>query len=117
VLAGIVCGLAWGAGLRGFMAVAAEPDSTVAWLGTFGVVLLASAVVGGLFGWAEHLRRTGGGRRLRRLALAPLAFAIDPAALMVVLPAMAGGYALSGRGSRRAQWTTAVCALLPVRPS
>lgn len=114
VLAGIVCGLAWGAGLRAFMAAAAGPDSSVGWFGTFGIVLLLSAVVGGLLGWAEHLRRTGVGHRLRRLALAPLLFTVDPASLVVTLPALAGGYALSGRGSRRARWTTGVCALLPV---
>jgi hypothetical protein len=33
---------------------------------------------------------------------------------MVTLPALAGGYGLSGRGSRRARWTTGMCALLPV---
>lgn len=114
VLAGVVCGLAWGAGLRGFMAAAAGPDSTVSWLGTFGFVLLLSAVVGGLLGWAEHLRRTGDGRRLRRLAYAPLLFTADPASLVVTLPAMTGGYALSGRGSRRARWATGACAFLPV---
>ena len=114
VLVGGVCGLAWGAGMRAFMAAAAGPESRVSWLGTFAIILLISAVVGGLLGWAEHLRRTGDGRRLRRLALAPLLFTIDPASLVITLPALAGGYALSGRGSQRARWTTGACALLPV---
>ncbi len=114
VLVGVVCGLAWGAGMRGFMAAAADPPSQVSWLGTFAIILPISTVVGGLLGWAEHLRRSGDGGRLRRLALAPLLFTVDPASLMVTLPALAGGYALSGRGSRRARWTTGVCALLPV---
>lgn len=115
VLVGVVGGLAWGAGLRGFMAAVAGPDSTVGWLGTFGIILPLSAVVGGLLGWAEYLRRTGGlhGRR-RRLTLAPLAFTVDPSSLVVTLPAMAGGYALSGRGSRRARWAAGACAFLPV---
>lgn len=114
VLAGVVCGLAWGAGMRAFMAAIAGPESQVSWFGTFGFVLLPSALVGGLLGWAEHLRRTGDARRLRRLAFAPLLFTVDPASLMVTLPALAGGYALSGQGSRRARWTAGLCALLPV---
>lgn len=114
VLVGVACGLAWGAGMRAYMAAVARPESRVSWLGTFGIILLLSAVVGGLLGWAEHLRRSGDGRRLRRLALAPLLFTADPASLVVTLPALAGGYTLSGRGSRRARWTTGVCALLPV---
>jgi hypothetical protein len=115
VLVGVVCGLGWGAGMRAFMAVAAGPDSQVSWVGTFAIILPISTVVGGLLGWAEHLRRTGDERRrLRRLALAPLLFTADPASLVVTLPAMAGGYALAGRGSRRALWTNALCAFLPV---
>lgn len=114
VLVGAVCGLAWGAGMRAYMAAVAGPESQVHWFGTFGIILLLSAVVGGLLGWAEHLRRTGDGRRLRRLVLAPLLFTADPASLVATLPAMVGGYWLSGRGSRRARWTTGVCALLPV---
>lgn len=113
-IAGIVCGLAWAAGLRAFMAASAGPDSTVGWVGTFGFILLPGAVVGGLFGWAEHLRRTGPAPRLRRLVAAPLLFTPDPASLVLTLPAMAGGYALSGRGSRRARWASGLCALLPV---
>ncbi|MFC5141470.1 hypothetical protein ACFPK1_24755 [Actinomycetospora rhizophila] len=35
----------------------------------------------------------------------PLIFAIDPSALLLVLPAMAGGWALAGRGTpRRRRW-------------
>lgn len=94
---------------------AAGPDSTFSWLGTFGAILLPGAVVGGLLGRAEHLRRTGGRRGRRGLILAPLVFAVlDPAALMAVLPAMAGGYALSGRGTRPSRWAATAVALLPV---
>lgn len=116
VLVGVVCGVAWGAGLRGFMAAAAATDETsqVSWLGTFAIILPISAVVGGLLGWAEHLRRTGDPRRLRRTRFAPLLFTVDPASLVVTLPALAGGYALSGRGSRRKRWILGGCALLPV---
>lgn len=116
VLVGVVCGVAWGAGLRGFMAAAAATDepSQVSWLGTFAIILPISAVVGGLLGWAEHLRRTGDPRRLRRTRFAPLLFTVDPASLVVTLPALAGGYALSGRGSRRKRWILGGCAVLPV---
>ncbi|MDD7940399.1 hypothetical protein PHK61_18395 [Actinomycetospora lutea] len=106
VAAGVVCGIAWGAALRGFMAAVAGPESVVSWLGTFGFILLTSAVVGGLLGYAEHRRRLG--RPGRRLTLVPLIFALDPSALLLVLPAMAGGWALAGRGTPRGQrlaWT------------
>jgi hypothetical protein len=117
VVVGVVCGLAWGAGMRGFMAAAANMDapsaSEVSWLGTFAIILPISAVVGGVLGWAEHLRRTGGCKR-RIHTLAPLLFTVDPASLVVTLPALAGGYVLSGKGSRRARWTLGVCAVLPI---
>jgi hypothetical protein len=115
VLVGVVCGLAWGAGMRGFMAAAATMDgaSEVSWLGTFAIILPISAVVGGVLGWAEHLRRTGGCKR-RIHTLAPLLFTVDPASLVVTLPALAGGYVLSGKGSRRARWTLGACAVLPI---
>jgi hypothetical protein len=114
VLAGVVCGLAWAAGMRGFMAQAAGPESVFSWFGTFGILLPAGALVGGLFGRAEHLRRTVAFPRGRRLTLAPLVFAADPFALILVLPAMAGGYALAGRGSRRGRWAAAASTLVPV---
>lgn len=116
VLVGGICGLAWGAGMRGFMAAAAGTDSpsVVSWLGTFGIILPISAVVGGLLGWAEHLRRTGDTRRRRLTRFAPLFFTVDPASLVVTLPALAGGYVLAGKGSRRARWALGACAMLPV---
>ncbi|GLZ47905.1 hypothetical protein Acsp06_40900 [Actinomycetospora sp. NBRC 106375] len=109
VAAGVVGGIAWGAALRGFMAALAGPASVVTWLGTFGFLLLPSAVVGGLLGYAEHRRRRG--RPGRRLTLVPLIFALDPSALLLVLPAMAGGWALAGRGTptrRRLAWASTV---------
>ena len=129
-LGGLV-GLAWAAGLRGFMAQIAGSESEVTWVGTFAWILLPGVVTGMLLAWAEHLRRTGRGRRRRWLALAPLTFAavlvpglIDPAtflaagvgggALGVPLMAMAGGYALSGRGRVRARGACALVALSAV---
>jgi hypothetical protein len=113
--AGAVCGLAWAAGLRGAMAALSGVDSNVTWAGTFVWILLPGAVVGILLGWAEHIRRTGGRRRWRWLALSPMLLAAalfsDPAglallleeglgggALAVPLLGMLGGYALSRRG-------------------
>ena len=125
MLIGALCGLAWAAGLRGFMAEIVGSSSTVSWYGTFGEVLAPGAVTGMLLGWAEHLRRTGGRRGWRWLACAPLAFLVvlaqpgqieelltggfGGAAIAVPLLAMAGGYALSGRGQA---WGRVVCGLL-----
>ena len=123
VIGGGVCGLAWAAGLRGFMAQIADPSS-VSWSGTFGYILLPGLAIGMLLGWAEHLRRTGGRRGWRWLALSPLLFTavlfsegplgplgiledgIGGAAIGVPVYAMAGGYAVSGRGPR---WARALC--------
>lgn len=114
VAAGAVSGLAWASSLRGFMADAAGADSAFSWFGTFGAILLPGAAVGALLGWAEVLRRRDH-PRARLLALSPLVFAVlDPVALIVVLPAMAGGLVLAGRGSRPARWIAAPLALLPV---
>lgn len=126
VLAGGLCGLAWAAGLRGLMAQIADVSS-VSWSGTFGYILLPGLVIGMLLGWAEHLRRAGGRRGWRWLALSPLLFAailfsegplgplgiledgIGGGALGVPLYAMVGGYALSGRGPR---WGRVLCGAL-----
>ena len=127
VLLGGLLGLAWAAGLRGFMAQIAQGDSSVSWSGTFAYVLLPGLLVGLLLGWAEHLRSTGGRRRWRWLALSPLLFAavlfsqgplgllgifengLGGGAIGVPLLAMAGGYAVSGRGPR---WGRLACGAL-----
>jgi hypothetical protein len=126
VIAGGTCGVAWAAGLRGFMAQITV-DSSVSWAGTSGYILLPGLMVGMLLAWAEHLRRTGGRRGWRWLALSPLLFTavlfshgpfqvlgifedgIGGGALAVPLYAMAGGYALSGRGPRGGR---AMCGVL-----
>lgn len=125
---GGACGLAWAAGLRGFMAQITE-DSSVSWSGTFGYILLPGILVGALLGWAEHIRRTGSRPGWRWLALAPLAFTavlfsegplgvlgifengLGGGALGVPLYAMAGGYAISGRGPRSGRVVCGVLAL------
>ena len=131
VAIGGICGLAWAAGLRGFMAQVAM-ESHVSWYGTFVQILLPGIVTGMLLGWAEYIRRTGGRRRWRWLSLAPLAFpifivaspevigdlfkgqfpftgGIGGGALALPLFGMAGGYALSGRGPK---WARALASLL-----
>ncbi|HSK59474.1 MAG TPA: hypothetical protein VK935_10510 [Actinomycetospora sp.] len=112
VAVGVLVGVTWAAGLRGFMAMVAGATSTVSWLGTFGFLLPPAALVGGLLGRAEHRRRVAG--EPRRRVLAPLVFALDPSALILVLPAMAGGWVLAGRGSRRGRWFAGTAAFLPV---
>lgn len=125
-LLGGLCGLAWAAGLRGFMAQIVHEDSRVSWSGTFGWILLPGLAIGLLLGWAEHVRRTGGRPGWRWLALAPLLFAailfsnpldmlqifedgLGGGAVGVPLFGMAGGYAVSGRGPL---WGRLVCGLL-----
>ena len=63
---GAIAGLSWAAALRSYMAQLAGPLSHVDWLGTFVLILLPGVLVGAALGWAEHLRRTGGGRGWRR---------------------------------------------------
>ncbi|XAS69212.1 hypothetical protein V3C33_08160 [Micrococcaceae bacterium Sec5.7] len=112
-IVGAVCGLAWASSLRGYMAEVAGAGLTVDRLGTFGLILLPGAVAGALLGWSEYLRRSGGARGWRWLALAPLAFLAvfaSPDAIValvttgngggaveVVLVGILGGYALSSR--------------------
>ena len=132
VLLGGLCGLAWAAGMRGFMAQLVQENSTVSWSGTFGYILLPGLLIGLLLGWAEHLRRSGGRRRWRWLALSPLLFTailfsegplgvlglfedgLGGGAIGVPLYAMAGGYAISGRGPRWGRLAGGLLALTAV---
>ena len=115
VALGGLCGLAWACALRSFMAEVAGSESGVEWGLTFGYILLPGALIGGLLGWAEFLRRTVGGSGRHRLAYAPLLFAavlvpgvFDPGSFLedgigggaigVPVIAMLGGFAISGRG-------------------
>jgi hypothetical protein len=134
---GGVCGLAWAAGLRGFMAELAGSGSDAGWYGTFAQILLPGVIAGVLLGWAEHIRRTGGRRGWRWLAAAPIVFTvavfvspevfqavlngqpllgggIGGGAIAVPLFGMAGGYALSGRGPLWARILLGVVALVPI---
>ena len=126
ILVGAVCGLAWAAAFRAWMAELAGGASRLDWYGTFVGILGAGVIVGALLGLAEYFRRTGGRRHWRWLALAPLAFAILPmtmpdallalftqglggGAVAVALTAIAGGFAVSGRG---ALWARILCGIL-----
>ena len=131
VVLGGVCGLAWAAGLRGFMAEVAGSESGIEWAGTFLYILLPGVVTGALLGLAEHIRTTGGRRWWRWLAFSPLAFSsvlvgqllqtgsmlqgggIGGGALAVPLFGMAGGFAISGRGPA---WARVICALMAMSP-
>jgi hypothetical protein len=131
LLVGGLCGLAWAAGLRGFMAQIAGSASGVDWAGTFGWILLPGIGVGALLGWAEQLRSSGGRRGWRWLALAPLLFSailfsrpldllsifedgVGGGAIGVPLYGMLGGYALSGRGPRWARILSGAVALTAI---
>ena len=126
ILVGAVCGLAWAAAFRAWMAELASGASRLDWYGTFVGILGAGVVAGALFGLAEYFRRTGGRRHWRWLALAPLAFAVLPmtmpdallalftqglggGAVAVALTAIAGGFAVSGRGPL---WARVLCGVL-----
>jgi hypothetical protein len=119
-LYGAALGLAWGAGMRGWMAVLAGEASRYTWSGTVLGVLLPATLVGATLGWAEQARREGGRRGWRWSALAPLLFVVMPAlvqadflaqlksglgtgAIGTALIGMIGGHALSGRGPRWAR--------------
>lgn len=130
VVVGAVCGLAWAAGLRGMMSEIAGSASVITWGGTFVWILLPGVVTGALLGWAEHIRRTGGRRGWRWLALSPLTFAavvmtpdgmrtlleegLGGGALMVPLVGIAGGYALSGRGPAWGRIAGGALAVVPL---
>jgi hypothetical protein len=128
VLVGAVLGLAWAAAFRGFMAEIAGGASRFEWYGTFVGVLAAGVIAGALLGLAEYFRRTGGRRGWRWLALAPLAFTVQPltmegafealftqglggGAIAIPLIGIAGGFAVSGRGWI---WARVLCGLLTI---
>jgi hypothetical protein len=114
---GALCGVAWACALRSLMAEVAGAESGVEWVNTWAFILLPGLLIGALLGWAEFLRRTGGGPRWRWLTLSPLLFGAilvrdlieDPTHMFeggigagtIAIPVlcMIGGHAMSGRGS------------------
>lgn len=131
LVVGGLCGLAWAAGLRGFMAQIAGTASGVDWAGTFGWILVPGIGVGALLGWAEHLRSSGGRPGWRWLALSPLLFSailfsrpfdllsvfedgVGGGAIGVSLYGLLGGHALAGRGPRWARILSGAVALTAI---
>ena len=79
LVVGGLCGLAWAAGLRGWMAQLAAGGSNVTWL-TLVLVLLPGTIIGALLGWSAYLRSKGV-RGSRWLVFSPVLFAsalLDP---------------------------------------
>lgn len=98
ILIGALLGVTWAAGFRAFMAEIAGPDSTFGWYATFGALIGGAGIVGGLLGWADHIRRTGGRPHWRWLALSPLILALLPLTVPGTLAALAQGIGTAGMG-------------------
>lgn len=98
VFIGALMGLTWAAGFRGFMAEIAGDGSVFGWYATFVGVLGGGAIVGGLLGWADHIRRTGGRARWRLLALSPLILGLLPLTVPGTIALLAQGIGTAGIG-------------------
>ncbi|HWH97429.1 MAG TPA: hypothetical protein VNS80_03600 [Pseudolysinimonas sp.] len=96
VLIGALLGLTWAAGFRGFMVEVAGEASVFSWYATFVGVLGGGAIVGGLLGWADHIRRTGGRSRWRWLALSPLILGLLPLTVPGTIALLAQGIGTAG---------------------
>jgi hypothetical protein len=116
-----VAGLAWASSLRAVMMELAGPDSTFTFAGTFGIIIPAGLIVGGLLGLAEYERRAGPQHHV--LIWAPLLLAIipslgtasvDSSPLSLAVLGMVGGYAVSGRGPLGARIAAGVVGLAVV---
>ena len=95
---GALLGLTWAAGFRGFMVELAGDGSVFSWYATFVGVLGGGAIVGGLLGWADHIRRTGGRPRWRLLALSPLILGLLPLTVPGTIGRLAEGIGTAGMG-------------------
>ncbi len=124
---GGLCGLAWAASFRAYMAEITGSASTVGWVGTFLAILLPGAIVGVAFGASAAADPARHRRALRWAASAPLLFAAVPLALPgalvdfltqglgggalgVALAAVAAGYAIGGGRRTWARWACGVLA-------
>jgi hypothetical protein len=125
VLLGALCGLAWSAGLRGFMAEVAAEESSVDWGDTFGWILLPG-LVGMLLGWLPAWVGRRQGMAVARAFTAPVLGhrAQSPSRPVVDLRGWSGrrrdrglalwhrrGYAASGRGPLWARVVSGLVAL------
>ena len=110
---GAVCGVAWAASFRAYMAEISGALSSVAWVGTFAALLLPGLVIGVALGASVPADGARDRRALRWAAASPVVFAVVPlmlpgaledflsqglggGAVAVGLGAIAGGYALGG---------------------
>jgi hypothetical protein len=118
ILTGAVAGVAWASSLRGFMRELAGPASVFTFSGTFGIIIAAGLLVGGLLGLAEYERRAGPQHAV--LIWTPLLLAVIPGlgtASLDVSPTglavlgMMGGYSVSGRGPAGARIAAGIVAL------
>jgi hypothetical protein len=129
---GTFLGLAWGTSLRAWMALLAlrfgeRPQFT--WEGTFGAILLPTALVGAMLGAAACVAQTSGRKRWRWATLLPLLLVLGPAivtndfisilvttgmgggAIGVALIGLLGGYAFSGFGPQWTRWVSGLLSL------
>lgn len=97
VLIGALLGLTWAAGFRGYMVEVAGDASVFSWYATFVAVLGGGAIVGGLLGWADHIRRNGGRQRWW-LALSPLVLAVLPLTVPGAIAQLSRGIGTAGMG-------------------
>ena len=127
VVVGGFLGLAWGASLRAWMVLLAlefgdRPQFT--WAGTFGAILLPTALVGALLGAAAYTAETSDRKQWRWATLSPLLLVVGPVivtenffitlittglgggAIGVALIGVFGGYALSEFGARWTRWVS-----------
>ncbi|WP_432559927.1 hypothetical protein [Granulicoccus sp. GXG6511] len=128
IAAGALAGFAWAGAFRDWMVHLAGDASVTTWQ-TPVFVLAPGAAIGGLLGYASGLRRAG--RPVpRALVAAPLIFGValfyppnllrvfrtgeGTGALGIALVAMAGAYALAGRGRPAARVATGVLAVAGV---
>jgi hypothetical protein len=126
LVVGGLCGLAWAAGLRGWMVELAAGGSNFTWL-TLVLVLLPGTIIGALLGWSAYLRSTGV-RGSRWLVFSPVLFAsalLDPeifrglitdgtggGSLIVIATTLSIGYVLSRRRWSIRRTACAVVAVL-----
>jgi hypothetical protein len=132
VAIGTFLGLAWGASLRAWMALLAlkfEEPPQFTWNGTFGAVLLPTALVGAMLGGAIYVAETSDRKRWRWATLLPLLLVLGPAivtddflsilvttgmgggAIGVALIGLLGGYAFSGFGALWTRWVSGLLSL------
>lgn len=96
VLIGALLGLTWAAGFRAYMVEIAGDASVFGWYATFVGILGGGAIVGGLLGWAEHIRRTGGRPHWRWLALSPLILGLLPLTVPGTIALLTQGIGTAG---------------------